>query len=346
MDGDRKINISEGVPLNASGAAKIYMNTGNNTKVNSPNGTVIHLQTEKRSPADVDLHINTTFSIASSRKIKLLFVLNFLLSILCMAMSCSVAFYYWSELSAIRAQLDAVKDQLIMYNLQGLGPRQDPVQADALVSFPRPQLRPRDREARMDGDKIPNTKKFYVEDLGDDMLFVDSRKKSPDSNRVPEDKLPFVPPQRDLLVAHFNGAMNEVNLGTKAIVGPWYRDADISSKHSEDKIELTNYEYVTIKEDGLYLIYAQVVYLSHAPNSYFIFARQNQSNDKSRLLTSCATGDDSSKRPLINSQLSCSVQTVARLYKGDIVNIAQREQNRTLWLRPGYTYFGFIKLSS
>lgn len=45
MDGDRKINISEGVPLNASGAAKIYMNTGNNTKVNSPNGTVIHLQT-------------------------------------------------------------------------------------------------------------------------------------------------------------------------------------------------------------------------------------------------------------------------------------------------------------
>lgn len=46
MDGERKINLSEGVPLNSPGAANIFLNTGNgaNTKVNSPNGTVIHLK--------------------------------------------------------------------------------------------------------------------------------------------------------------------------------------------------------------------------------------------------------------------------------------------------------------
>lgn len=45
MDGERKINISEGVPLNSTGAANIFLNTGRNTKVNSTDGTVIHLKT-------------------------------------------------------------------------------------------------------------------------------------------------------------------------------------------------------------------------------------------------------------------------------------------------------------
>jgi hypothetical protein len=88
----------------------------------------------------------------------------------------------------------------------------------------------------------------------------------------------------------------------------------------------------------------QVVYLTHAPNCYFVWARQT--GQAPRLLSACATGDDSSQRPLDKSQLSCATQTVARLYSGDVVNIAQREHNRTLWLRPGYSYFGFVKLSS
>ena len=37
--------MSEGVPLNSTGAANIFLNTGKNTKVNSPEGTVIHLNT-------------------------------------------------------------------------------------------------------------------------------------------------------------------------------------------------------------------------------------------------------------------------------------------------------------
>lgn len=40
-------------------------------------------------------------------------------------------------------------------------------------------------------------------------------------------------------------------------MGPWVRDKEVSSKNSKDKIELNN-NYVTIKEGGLYLIYAQV----------------------------------------------------------------------------------------
>lgn len=43
MDGERKVNLSEGVPLNSSGGANIFLNAGKNNKLND--GTVIHLTT-------------------------------------------------------------------------------------------------------------------------------------------------------------------------------------------------------------------------------------------------------------------------------------------------------------
>ncbi|XP_026739001.1 uncharacterized protein LOC113501898 isoform X1 [Trichoplusia ni] len=338
MDGEKKINMSEGVPLNSTGAANIFLNTGKNTKLNSPDGTVIHLNTEK--PSDLGVHINTTFSIASSKKIKLLFVLNFLLSVICMVISCSIAFYYWNEMISMRRQLDMIKDHFIMQNLN-----QDRVMQSALVARPRPPGLVETREPRtrsFEDEEVPQkARKFYVEDLGEDMLLVDSKKKNASKDNSPVYDLTVL--QRELVVAQFNGAVREFNLGTQSIMGPWVRDEEVSSKNSEDKIELTS-NYVTIKEGGLYLVYAQVVYLTQSPNCYFIWARQ--AGKEPRLLTTCATGDDASKRPLNKSQMSCSVQTVARLYKGDIVNIAQREPNRTVWLRPGYSYFGFVKLSS
>lgn len=339
MDGERKIHMSEGVPLNSPGAANIFLNTGKNTKVNSPEGTVIHLNTEK--PSDLGVHINTTFSIASSKKIKLLFVLNFLLSVICMVLSCSIAFYYWNEMISMRRQLDLINDHFILHNLN-----QDRGVQSALVARPRPSAEDDAREPRartFDDDDTPQSaKKFYVEDLGEDMLLVDSKKKNSSKGNVPVYDLTIL--QKELVVVQFNGGQKEVNLGTQSIMGPWTRDEEVSSKNSADKFELTNGNYVTIKEGGLYLIYAQVVYLTQSPNCYYIWARQTGKDP--RLLSTCATGDDSSNRPLSKSQMSCSVQTVARLYKGDTVNIAQREPNRTVWLRPGYSYFGFVKLSS
>ncbi|CAH2102164.1 unnamed protein product [Euphydryas editha] len=340
MDSERKINIGEGVPLNSPGAANIFLNTGKNKKVND--GTVIHLNTEK--PADVGVHINTTFSIASSKKIKFLFILNFLLSIICMVISCSIAFYYWNEMISMRRQMDVLKEQFLIQNLK----ETDQIKAvqSPLISNLRPyQIKGSEaREGRMDfgrSELSPNARKYFVENLGEDMLLLDSSKKNPSHDKLPTYDLSVF--QKEPLVVQFNGAMRELNMGTQSLIGPWVRDLEVSTKNSESKIEL-NSNYFTIKENGLYLVYGQVVYLTHAPNCYFIWARQP--SQEPRLVATCATGDDSSSRPINKSQISCAVQTVTRLYKGDTVNIAQREQNRTLWLRPGYTYFGFVKLSS
>ncbi|CAH0727567.1 unnamed protein product, partial [Brenthis ino] len=339
MDVERKINLGEGVPLNSAGGANIFLNTG---KKNVNDGTVIHLKTEK--PTDVGVHINTTFSIASSKKIKLLFLFNFLLSIICMVLSSSIAFYYWNEMITMRKHMDVLKEQFLIQTLKD-GVLEHKPEQSPLVSNLRPQLKGAEsREGRMDSQKnelSPNARKYYVEDLGEDMLLVDSSKKNSSQDKEPVYNISVF--QKEPLVVQFNGAMREINIGTESIIGPWVRDMEVSTKNSESKIEL-NTNYFTVKESGLYLLYAQVVYLTHAPNCYFIWARQPAKGP--RLLSTCATGDDSSPRPLDRSQISCSVQTVAKLYKGDTVNIAQREQNRTLWLRPGYTYIGFVKLSS
>ncbi|XP_072939980.1 uncharacterized protein [Epargyreus clarus] len=325
MDGERKVNISEGVPLNSSGAANIFLNT--------------------EKPADVGVHINTTFSIASSKKIKLLFILNFLLSVICMVVCCWIAFYYWNEMISMRKQLDVLKEQLLVQNIRDSVINSEKAVQSPLVSHLKPHFKGHEvREPRMEfGNKEDislNTRKYYVEDLGEDMLLVDSKKKS-SQNKVPVYDLPGF--QKESLVVHFNGAMREINLGTQGLISPWALDTEVSSKNSANYIELHT-DHVIVKESGIYLVYAQVVYLTYAPNCYFIWARQPGQGP--RLLSTCATGDDSSSRPLREAQMSCSVQTISRLYKGDTVNLAQREHNRTVWLRPGYTYFGFVRLSS
>ncbi|XP_063616403.1 uncharacterized protein LOC134789708 [Cydia splendana] len=335
---ERKVNI-EGVPLNSAsaGAANIFLNSGKNTKAKS-DGTVIHLNTEK--PTEVGVHINTTLSIASSKKIKLLFILNFLLSVLCMVISSSIAFYYWNEMISMRRQLETMRDQFVYQSVKD--GHQDNIQQSALTSVR--SYKP-EREPRMD-PSVDESKprRYYVEDLGEDMLLVDSSKKADKTDKTDEPVLGLPIFQKELLVAQFNGAMSEIHLGSKSIIGPWERDVNVSSKDSESKIELhPDKDYVTIKESGLYLVYAQIVYLSRAPNCYFVWARQSS---QPRLLSTCATGDNTSNKNPKQAQMSCSVQTVARFNTGDTVNLAQREPNQILWLRPGNSYFGFVKLSS
>lgn len=139
--------------------------------------------TEK--PSDLGVHINTTFSIASSKKIKLLFVLNFLLSAVCMVICCSIAFYYWNEMISMRRQLDLIKDHFLIQNLPNLS--QDRIVQSALVGRQRPVTEA--REARMgssSGDGTGQTaKRYYVEDLGEDMLLVDSKKKNSSKENLP-----------------------------------------------------------------------------------------------------------------------------------------------------------------
>lgn len=97
-----------------------------------------------------------------------------------MLLSCSVAFYYWNEMASMRKQLDLIKDQFFM---QSLG--QDKGQASPLVAIQVPLQIGDDRHPRMEGSKDnQNPKRYFVDDLGEDMLLVDS-KKNPRKENLP-----------------------------------------------------------------------------------------------------------------------------------------------------------------
>lgn len=137
-------------------------------------------------PADVGVHINTTLSIASSKKIKFLFVFNFLLSVICMVISCSIAFYYWNEFLTMRRQLDYMKEQYLNINFNSNHAK---AEASPLV-YEKPNFKGIDvREPRMESaakiDMTSNPRKYFVEHLGEDMLLVDSSKKNPKVDKEP-----------------------------------------------------------------------------------------------------------------------------------------------------------------
>lgn len=134
--------------------------------------------TEKQ---EVGVHINTTFSVVSSKKIKLLFLLNFLLIIICMVVSSTISFYYWNELTSTRKQLDLLRDQFFMRN-------QEKIQSSPLVSVTDRNYQDI-RQPRMEsGAKVEissNAKRYFVENLGEDMLLMDSGKKNPTTDKIP-----------------------------------------------------------------------------------------------------------------------------------------------------------------
>lgn len=76
---------------------------------------------------------------------------------------------------SMRKQLDLIKDQFFM---QTLG--QDKIQTSPLVAYQKPLQVGDVRHPRMEGSKDEqvalNAKRYYVDDLEEDMLLVDSRK--------------------------------------------------------------------------------------------------------------------------------------------------------------------------
>lgn len=102
-----------------------------------------------------------------------------------MVICCSIAFYYWNEMISMRRQLDLIKDHFFIQNLPNLS--QDKIIQSALIGRPRQVVEA--REARMDISSEERTgqtaKRYYVEDLGEDMLLVDSKKKNSSKDNLP-----------------------------------------------------------------------------------------------------------------------------------------------------------------
>ena len=101
-----------------------------------------------------------------------------------MVLSCSIAFYYWNEMISMRRQLDMINDHFMIHNVN-----QERGVQSALVARQRSPAVNDPREARTrsfeDDEVQKNARKYYVEDLGEDMLLVDAKKKNASKDNAP-----------------------------------------------------------------------------------------------------------------------------------------------------------------
>ncbi|CAH1643709.1 unnamed protein product [Spodoptera littoralis] len=132
MDGAREIHFSEGVLKN------------------SP---------EKQS---------WTFTLTFGKRIRLLFVITFLIGVIFMLSSCSIAFHYWYEMVSMKRKLIVINDNIVLHNLN-----HDRWLQNASVARPRSPAEG-DTRAPKAFDDNDTAKTFYFEDVEEDV--VDTKK--------------------------------------------------------------------------------------------------------------------------------------------------------------------------
>lgn len=229
------------------------------------------------------------------------------------ATSC-LSFYFWNELKTLRGEFEVTKVEV--------------TDVSAAVKLSQQMQR-----------QLPNQYENYNFNVKNDGLNNHEFQMKTVSSAA-----------KSLLVAHFSGYSGEAYVQSKLTIGPWILDPKISTIDSDKALRLhdgsdsisDHLSYIRILEEGIYIIYAQIQYLSKQSCTYTIFAQQR--GGEPRRLSVCSLGDIKSSE--LSVQRTCSIQTVAHLYKGDVLSLSQKEQNRTLWLESGRSYFGFVKISN
>ncbi|CAG0919425.1 unnamed protein product [Notodromas monacha] len=105
---------------------------------------------------------------------------------------------------------------------------------------------------------------------------------------------------------------------------------------------------MTVLEDGIYMVYAQVYFLnSYEVSSFEILVRGGNAvtAEREKVLARCS--DSGSTLTPINkrSEASCYTSTIVPLSKGDSIFVRVRETSRVLNASRGNTFLGVFKLS-
>ncbi|XP_049787647.1 uncharacterized protein LOC126191005 isoform X1 [Schistocerca cancellata] len=145
-------------------------------------------------------------------------------------------------------------------------------------------------------------------------------------------------------VAHFKGGQPETFIRDGgSLVAPWFLDDAASGRFSFSAFQLKQGKAaVEVTESGLYYIYSQIHYLtSQVTNSYSLNLRHG-SQSNSSVLSYCSASSGSQTL----NEVSCFTSVVRYLNSTDRIFIQQRDMNRRIILRDGYSYLGVVRLSA
>ncbi|XP_049832333.1 uncharacterized protein LOC126272966 isoform X10 [Schistocerca gregaria] len=148
---------------------------------------------------------------------------------------------------------------------------------------------------------------------------------------------------RGAAVAHFKGGQPETFIRDGGLVAPWFLDDAASGRFSFSAFQLKQGKAaVEVTESGLYYIYSQIHYLtSQVTNSYSLNLRHG-SQSNSSVLSYCSASSGSQTL----NEVSCFTSVVRYLNSTDRIFIQQRDMNRRIILRDGYSYLGVVRLSA
>ncbi|XP_076261544.1 TNF superfamily member 12 eiger [Rhynchophorus ferrugineus] len=154
---------------------------------------------------------------------------------------------------------------------------------------------------------------------------------------------------KPLPTIHFNGDTSKYVFGTHDnfngnghLRHPQRTFVDWKASNWVDKTGMNNYfsfedGYMTIKESGIYFIYAQIYYLDeHDQNGYRVYK-----NDKTSILQ-CTIFSNSSQRTTKGN--TCYTAGAEYFAGGDKISIGDLSDGRYSLFEPGKSFFGVIKL--
>ncbi|KAK7863360.1 hypothetical protein R5R35_004333 [Gryllus longicercus] len=167
-----------------------------------------------------------------------------------------------------------------------------------------------------------------------------SGRKSTTRRRVHPNKKPNI---RGPVASHFKGGVPETYIRDGGLLAPWFPDDKASAAFS------LKYEFregkgtIEVTEEGLYLIYAQVYYLTTEPlNTYVINVREKDAPAKP--IAYCSSNAVVPEGGV--SEVSCYTAVIRYLNATNQVYITQRDRNRRMILRDGHSFMGLICLNS
>ncbi|XP_050422951.1 uncharacterized protein LOC126834815 isoform X1 [Adelges cooleyi] len=139
----------------------------------------------------------------------------------------------------------------------------------------------------------------------------------------------------------FSLAQTNIDFEQNGVLGPWILSNKSSSVNMPTPVKLTSRRTILeILDDGLYLIYIQVYYLSSTKRNSFAVTKLSSNINDTLAVCSCM-GD-------LGAEMSCFTSIVDYFKVGESISVRLREKlsSGMLLSRKGtHTYLGLTKLS-
>ncbi|XP_032669469.1 uncharacterized protein LOC116843281 isoform X2 [Odontomachus brunneus] len=145
----------------------------------------------------------------------------------------------------------------------------------------------------------------------------------------------------DPLLATFIGAIPEQHTNDTVKIGPWKKNIRTNNPFDFTKFHLAdNKMSIEVTINGLYMISVQIFYYGESKKySYYVLLNSEGGFNTKRLVT-CVTAACN-----VTGEITCHTSVITYLQKGDRLSVQQKEKDRFINLREGFSHIQLVMLA-